>query len=279
MSNYFEYFPTLVYANTAAINVIAKVKFEESVARRSALFYEYQVEEGERADQIADHYYEDPSYDWVVYLSNGIIDPLNEWYKTENEMSDFLSLKYGSVTNAKQQTAYYQVSYMFDDSVISPAAYDSLSTGQKQYWAPILGYNDTVINYQRKVMDTIAETNRVIALNGSFGSIPVGSVIKQSGSVNGTVGYANSSNVVLKHVNGEWATSTPVYYSSTGGVANATITSVTNINQSIPSDEFAYWAPVSLYDYESELNERRKHIRLMNSAYLELIERDMRDLL
>lgn len=279
MSNYFEYFPTLLYANTAAINVIAKVRFEESVARRAALFYEYQIEEGERADQIADHYYEDPTYDWVVYLSNGIVDPLNEWYKTENEMSDFISLKYGSLLNAKQQTAYYQVSYMFDDSVISPAAFDSLSAGQKQYWSPILGYNDTVINYQRKVMDTIAETNRVIALNGSFGDIPVNTVIKQSGTVNGTVGYANSTSVVLKHVNGEWAASIPVYFSETNSVANATVTSTTSINQSIPSDEFAYWTPVSFYDYESELNERRKHIRLMNSSYLDLVERDMKDLL
>lgn len=279
MSNYFEYFPTLLYANTAAINVIAKVRFEESVARRSALFYEYQIEEGERADQIAEQYYEDATYDWVVYLSNGIIDPLNEWYKTENQMSDLISLKYGSILNAKQQTAYYQVSYMFDDSVISPAVFASLSSGQKQYWSPILGYNETVINYERKVMDTIAETNRVISLNGSFGDIPAGSVIKQSGTINGTVGFANNTSVVLKHVNGSWATSTPVYFSLTNAVANATITSVTNINQSIPSDEFAYWTPVSLYDYESELNERRKHIKLMNSAYLDLIERDMRDLL
>lgn len=279
MSSYFSYFPSLLYANTAAVNIIAKVQFDASVLKRSVSFYPYTIINGQRADSIAEQYYGDPSYDWLIYLSNNIIDPINEWPKSENEFNDFLTLKYGSVANTQQQTAYYQVSYSFDERVIGVSTYNALAAGQKKYWMPIINSNDVVINYQRKPIDTVVETNQVVQLIGTFGSIPTSTVIKQSSSVIGTVSFANSSTIVLKHITGTWATATPVYFVATGSVANATITASSIVHQTIPLDEIAYWSAVSIYESEANLNESRKHIRLLNSAYVDVVERDMKDLL
>lgn len=279
MSSYFSYFPSLLYANTAAVNIIAKVQFDASVLKRAVSFYPYTVVNNQRADSIAEQYYGDPSYDWLIYLSNDIMDPLNEWPKSENEFSDFLTLKHGSVANTQQQTAYYQVSYSFDDRVIGTNVYNALSAGQKKYWAPIVNSNDVVINYQRKTIDTVVETNQIVQLTGTFSDIGTATVIKQSSSVMGTVSFANSSTVMLKHVTGTWATSTPVYFVATGAQANATITASSIVHQTIPLDEIPYWAAVSVYDSEVMLNESRKHIRLLNSAYVDVVERDMKDLL
>ena len=279
MSSYFSYFPSLLYANTAAVNIIAKVQFDTSVLKRSVSFYPYTIINGQRADSIAEQYYGDPSYDWLVYLSNNIIDPINEWPKSENEFEDFLTLKYGSVANTQQQTAYYQVSYSFDDRVIGVSMYNALSAGQKKYWMPIINNNDVVINYQRKPIDTVVETNQVVQLTGTFGSIPTSTVIKQSNTVVGTVSFANSSAVMLKHVTGTWANATPVYFVATGALANATITASSVVHQTIPLDEITYWSAVSIYESESNLNESRKHVRLLNSAYVDVVERDMKDLL
>ena len=72
---------------------------------------------------------------------------------------------------------------------------------------------------------------------------------------------------------------TPVYFLATGSLANSTITASSIINQTIPIDEITYWSAVSVYESESTLNESRKHIRLLNSAYVDIVERDMKDLL
>ena len=279
MSGYFSFFPSMLYANTAASNLIAKVKFDAAVFNRSATYYPYTVVNNERADQIAESYYGDASFDWIIYLGNNIIDPTNEWPKSENNFNDFLTLKYGSVANTIQQTLFYQVSYDLDDRVISTSTYAALSAGQKKYCAPILNNQNQVINYQRKQIDTIVETNQVVMLTGTFGGISLSDVIKQSNTVYGTVAFANSSTVMLKHVAGTWANATPVYFKSSGALANASITANSIVDQTIPLDEITYWSPVSVYENESLINENRKHIRLLNSSYVNFVERDMKDLL
>ena len=279
MSGYFSFFPSMLYANTAASNLIAKVKFDAAVFNRSDTYYPYTVVNNERADQIAESYYGDASFDWIIYLGNNIIDPANEWPKSENNFNDFLTLKYGSVANTIQQTLFYQVSYDLDDRVISTSTYAALSAGQKKYWSPILNNQNQVINYQRKQIDTIVETNQVVMLTGTFGGISLSDVIKQSNTVYGTVAFANSSTVMLKHVAGTWANATAVYFKSSGALANASITANSIVDQTIPLDEITYWSPVSVYENESLINENRKHIRLLNSSYVNFVERDMKDLL
>lgn len=279
MSGYFSFFPSLMYANTASTNLIAKVKFDETVLKRSATFYPYTVVNNERADRIADSYYGDPSYDWLIYLSNNIIDPQNEWPKSENEFNDYLNLKYGSISNTQIQTAFYRVNYDTDESVISTAVYAALSAGQKKYWVPIVNTSGQTISYQRKPLDTVVETNQVVMLTGTFSGLAASDVIKQSSSVQGTVSFANDTVTMLKHVTGTWATSTSVYYVLTGASANATITSSSIVNQSIPLDEITYWSAVSVYQSEADVNESRKHLRLLSSAFVDVVERDMKDLL
>lgn len=279
MSGYFSFFPSLLYANTAASNLIAKVKFDEAVFKRAATYYPYTIVNNERADQIAESYYGDASYDWIIYLGNNIIDPLNEWPKSEDQFNEFIALKYGSVANTIQQTAFYQIKYDLDDRVLSTSVYNALAAGQKKYWSPILNNREETINYQRKPLDMVVDTNQIVMLTGTFSGISLSDIIDQSSSVYGTVGFANSSTIMLRHVAGTWANATPVYFKSTGALANATITSTSVVNQTIPLDEITYWSPVSVYENESLINENRKHIKLLNSAYVNFVERDMKDLL
>lgn len=279
MSGFFNFFPSLLYANTAATNIIAKIQFDAAVLKRAVSFYPYTITDDERADQVAENYYGDSSYDWLVYLSNNIIDPHNEWPKTENAMVDFLTAKYGSIANTQQQIAYYQVGYIYDDRVIGTNVYAALPGNQKKYWVPNINTREEVISYQRKPMDTVVETNQIVMLTGQFGGLTVTDVIKQTNDVVGTVSFANSSTVMIKNISGTWSNNTTTYFRQTGAVANATITSTAIVNQSIPIDELDYWYPVTIYESETAINENRKHIRLLNSSYVDIVERDMKDLM
>lgn len=279
MSHYFSFFPTLLYGNTAVTNIIAKVQFDKSVTENLATFYPYTIREGERADQIAQHYYDDPRYDWVIYLSNNITDPYYEWPMSESTLSGFIKEKYGSVANAAIQTMFYRVNHEFDETLLTTAQYAALVGPQKQYWAPITGYQDQVVSYQRKPIDLIAETNKVQALVGTFGEFTPGDTIKQSASIKATVATANATQLTIKNITGTWANATPVYYAVSNQQANATIVSVDTIYQPISDVENVYWSAVSAYDYEAELNESRKHIQVLNRVYIDAIESDMRKLL
>ena len=280
MSGFFNYFPSLFYSNTAVTNIIAKVRFDQSVSKNLAVFYPYVVEEGERPDQIAQHYYDNPSYDWIVYLSNNITDPYHEWPLTQAAFDDYIKAKYGSTANAQAQIAYYTVNYENDDSVISTAAYDALAGVQKQYWVPITGYSNTILNYERKALDQVVETNKVVSLTGSFTSSFVeNDIIKQAGGVMGTVGFANSTNIVIKHTTGTWQAGQTVYIGLSNTAANATVTAVNTIYQPISSEELSYWMPAYQYDVEFANNEQKKHIKLLSNIYLNKIEADMKDVL
>ena len=279
MSGFFNYFPSLFYSNTAASNIIAKVRFDQSVVKNLGVFYPYTVEEGERPDQIAQHYYDDASYDWVVYLSNNIIDPYHEWPLTQVVFNDYITQKYGSIANAQAQVAYFTVNYENDDNVISTAAYEALAGSQKQYWAPITGYGNTVLNYERKVLDEVVETNKVVSLTGAFGTFAENDIIKQANGVMGTIGFANSTNIVIKHVFGTWQPSQTVYVGLSNTVANATISAVSTVYQPISSEELSYWMPVYQYDVEHASNEQKKHIKLLSNIYINKIEADMKDVL
>lgn len=280
MAAYFTHFPTMLYGNTAVTNLIAKVKFDESVTKNLATFYPYTIKEGERADQIAQSYYEDASYDWIIYLGNDIADPYHDWPKSDNVFKEYIVAKYGTVANSQLQTVFWRVNYESDDSVITTAVYAALAAGQKQYWAPILGYDDKVVSYQRKPLDIASETNKVVTLEGTFQALTENTIIKQSSSVMGTVTFANTTTVTIKNVSGTWATgSNNVLFAGNNAPVTATITSSAVTHTSIPSAETTYWSPVSAFEYEQELNEQRKHIRILNKAYIDIIERDMRGLL
>ena len=279
MAAYFKYFPNLLHSNTVATNIITRVRFEESVRKNLVNFFPHVVEEGQRPDQIAEGYYGDASYDWVVYLTNNIVDPYHQWPKPQQVFDEFITTKYGSAEIAQQQTAFYRVNYSNDERVISPAAYAALSAIQKQYWSPILSQNNRVINYERKELEDVVETNKVVSLTGTFGSLSEGALIKQSSSIKGTVSFANSTNVIIKHVSGTWVTNTPVTTVLTNTSVTANITSVSTIASSFETDELSYWSPVSMFDVEFETNEAQRHIQLVLPSYIDAIEKDMRGLL
>jgi hypothetical protein len=194
-------------------------------------------------------------------------------------MQLFLNKKYGSEANAQIGIAYYENNWATDESVISTAAYAALATNVKKYWNPILDVNNKIKNYERKVNDGVSETNQIISLSGAFSGLKEGDVIKQSASVMGTVNFANTSSVLIKHVSGTWANNTSVYKALSNTVVNASITSVSTVIQNIPINEIPYWNAVTYYDVEHNLNEARKIIRLISPSYINQVERDMKRLL
>jgi len=108
---------------TLVSNITIRFKIAEVLRLKSAVLYNYTVKDGDKPDVIADRYYEDATLDWVLFLTNNIIDPHWEWPLDQNSLDRYITKKYGSREKAMQTNHAYEKilrphSVLFDGTVI-----------------------------------------------------------------------------------------------------------------------------------------------------------------
>ena len=270
------------YGNNVVNNILTKISLNKVANESASVFYPYVIKEGERPDIIAADYYGDPRYAWLILLTNKVVDPIYDWPLSQRQFEKFIIKKYSSIEYAQQKIFYWRNNWYLDDSLITVSAYEALSPALRKYWDPVLGRSSNSVNYRRKQSDSTAETNVTseIEVDDSTG-FQVGEVIRQftGSSVTGlaVIKGINDNTLVVQNVIGTIDTSDTVigYLSQTV----ATVSAYTVISQDIPLDEVPYWTYVTSYDYEEDLNESKKHIRLIDRAYLNVIEKQLDNIL
>ena len=106
MSNYFSYLPDVFVRTSSyrtgnndpyvqAKNLFRRIKIRDDISDIILGFEKYIIQHNERPDQIADRVYGNVEYDWVVLLTNNIINVYDEWPMTEQEMYSYMVRKYG----------------------------------------------------------------------------------------------------------------------------------------------------------------------------------------
>lgn len=286
--NYFNKLGIITYDDQLVNNIISSVRFKDIVLKTQAAFYPYTIKEGERADIIAANYYDDARYTWLVYLSNKIMDPYYEWPLSQYDLEKYLIKKYGTVAEAADKVAFYKVNWESDDSLLTPSGYAALSTDLKKYWAPVVGVQGTVVNYERKELDWVVETNQVVSVTvSSVDDYQLEEKVTQktSGTTTGTgtIKAIDTTNkrLTLFHITGSFAATAGSVGNVIGAKSNATRTAsaVTVVKNSIPTAEVSYWVEVNQYTYEDDLNEAKKHIKLIDKSLVNEIEDQMISLL
>ena len=105
MSQYFRKLPNLNYpsllktreSNTDFIqtkNLFRRVKVREDLFANFMQFDKYKVVGDERPDNVAQKVYDNDDLDWIVLISNNIVDLNNEWSLTQSQLNEFLNDKY-----------------------------------------------------------------------------------------------------------------------------------------------------------------------------------------
>lgn len=100
---YFSKFPLVKYPIkdgnafrfAYARNLLRRVVLSDGLKSSDSAFIEYDIKDGERPEHIAEKLYGDVSFHWLVLLTNDIIDPYHDWYKSDAAMQDFIQKKYG----------------------------------------------------------------------------------------------------------------------------------------------------------------------------------------
>jgi len=100
---YFSKFPVMQYPtglNTGSLkfvyvrNLLRRISLTETAKNESSVFLSYDVKDGEKPEHIAERVYGSADMHWIILLCNEIIDPYNDWYKSQNALEQYTSKKY-----------------------------------------------------------------------------------------------------------------------------------------------------------------------------------------
>ena len=118
MSNYFSKIPNFDYVSrlpNAKIsdyiqvkNFFKRVKLRPDIFQELAFFERYAIENDDRPDNVAFKVYEDSRLDWVVLLSNNIINIQTEWPLPQRDFDRYLLDKYGDYDTLYNGIHHYE---------------------------------------------------------------------------------------------------------------------------------------------------------------------------
>tara|TARA_R100000005_G_C4964609_1_gene179917 strand:- start:9 stop:671 length:663 start_codon:yes stop_codon:yes gene_type:complete len=84
-------------------NIFKRAKLRSDIDIATTAFDFRVIKEGQRPDTLAQDLYNDPELDWVILITNNIINVRNEWPLSNRDLHNYMLEKYGS------EEALYQV--------------------------------------------------------------------------------------------------------------------------------------------------------------------------
>lgn len=123
-SFYFEDFPKVSYDIKKngkienVTNIMLRYKFNAVIKNFVSPYYDYTIEDGDRADIVAFNAYDDYTLDWLIYMVNDIIDPNFDWPLSQRTLQTYISEKYGSIATS-QATIHEYRKILNQQSVLS----------------------------------------------------------------------------------------------------------------------------------------------------------------
>jgi hypothetical protein len=290
MAKFFDKFPVITYNGSPARNIFSRARFSEQTKNNPVNFVPHRLESSVlRPDVIAEKYYDSPYYDWLYYFSNEIVDPYYDVALTDELLSKKIIAKYGSISYARDLILFYRNNWVGANK-ITEAQYYLLPVAQRKYYTSAVDYFNNITGYERKKVDWVVSTNKVVNLTVD------------------TVDFAEIDDIYLQYEEGNTtpvATAQLAAYSSDTltmsfkNVTGAFVTSNNNvivskyrntefeytastINQTvlnITENEAQYWSAISAYDYETEENQKKKEIVLLRKSQKNKAEEQLTELL
>ncbi len=285
---YFRKFKTVRYNGRDVVNITERAAILDSVSANPYVWYPYDIVADERPDQFANRYYGDPFLSWLVYLSNGIIDPYYGWVLTDTEFQEFIRKKYGSIEEADRLIVHLRNNWYTDHDGISVSRHAALDVQELKYWEPV--YSGTrITSYSRKREDWVLNTNRIVRYDlantaGTFARDQKVTInIDATHSGNAQVIVANSTSMSAQHVEGTYLANSTVVVSANSVLStptgNAHVTNTHLLAENIGIVEEKYWDRIKAFDLEFEKNSQNRSIRVLDKQYAPQVVFELKKLL
>ena len=77
-------------------NITLRAVINDKIKQNYALYDEYDIKDGETPEILADKFYNNSNYHWIILHMNEIHDPRFEWPLSVNNLLEYTKAKYGA---------------------------------------------------------------------------------------------------------------------------------------------------------------------------------------
>jgi hypothetical protein len=243
-SVFFDQFPKLKYdinhgqypTYDTVTDIFFRIGMIKTALNNISSYYVYEVQDGETPDILAAKIYEDSSAGWMIIYANEIFDPQWDWPLDYKSFNKYITKKYGSIEASKTGIHHY-------DKVITRTVGDYTTTTRFE------------IDKEKKTLNSMdVPYNYFIPYAESLGSEVDSTTITidttlYTVDIDFDYSYRSGSIPITQDVR-------------TYNIDGTTVTEVIK------------GEPISFYDYENDLNEKKRLIKVIKKDYYIAVMRD-----
>jgi hypothetical protein len=270
MASFFSKFPKLLYKRSIVTDILTRVAVRQNYKDKTELFYTYNLQQGDTPEIVAFKYYGDVEKHWLVLFANELIDPVFDFPLSDSAFNTYLDEKYKG--NYLDTSVYNNNTgnYELVSLQVSGSEYASATENPLPF------------------LYKITTTTKVTQLNSAS---QVDDINYEVGKENITVTYVGRDIVTGLQLGAP--TSITVNYVP-GQLTPADLFPMTTLNPVpllsepiiksfiLDNTEIQYKQvaeTVTIYEYEQQLNEKKREIKLIKKEYAAQFEQELKSLL
>ena len=297
---YFANFPKIVYdfdlSNGTDYRVITditkNVRFRKNILENITLYDYYDIADGETPEIISEKVYGTPYYHWVIMLANQRYDYINDFPLSQLELDTYLTSKYSYQVNSTQTiapgqsyttiTSGNQIAFGASNNTVgttwNATIGGTLSTGLVKcntYVDQRYHIHDYKVDgFIKEGINTIVFRDSVID-GGGIGMLVPGKVLVSM--INGYEARVDTITVNSNNINITIEASLRVGKFMPGETVKVRNedTYVEVVSSTIPAN----YTTTSNYEYEFNLNESKRRIKIIDPILIEQIIKEFKDIL
>jgi hypothetical protein len=226
-------------------NIFFRVKFIQETINNVSSYFLAELEDGDTPEIIAEKVYGDSGAHWIITMANQIVDPQWDWPLDEDAFRKYLVEKYGSVEYAQTNNHHYEMVVtrtLKPDMVISEARY-SVNSNKLTRNMPQAPYN----YYFPFILTIVFCDSTDITIDSTMYTVDNGYEAQE--------GYGLQP--------GSLATT---QFYNTYDIDGKTVVEVIK------------GEPVTYYDYENQINESKRVIKIIKKDYYSQILKELETL-
>ena len=180
---YFDYLPNVyvgegvkddeAYKYRLVKNIFRRIQVRERLEKYTTYFERVNVPEGATPSSIADELFGDPLLDWVILITNNIVDVYDQWPRTETDLLKYVNETYedpDAVHHYETKEALYNNKTFIKEGIEVNSTWrtvlpDGTTLGEEQSIYPVSNYEHEQFLNEKKRLITIPTTdlaNRMI---------------------------------------------------------------------------------------------------------------------
>lgn len=313
MASYFRQVPNFAYVSRnpgehqisnyiPVKNLFKRGKLRDDIFGNLNFFEKYSIIGDERPDSVAYKFYNDSTLDWVVLLSNNILNIQSEWPLTQESFDKVMLNRYGSYENLYSGIHHYETSEIKNSlgATVLPAGIKLENSWRTN--GNFIEVINTKINQIFAGSAGVPSTTVTVTMNNGIAGLEVGSQV-----------YIN--NISEKIYNGRFIVTSVLLINNVAvsftyelpevpDVANPVVSTsgkeevIFTVKESVGGGNahyYEYWDPglgysvlvssssfvneITNYQYELQLEEAKRNIYVLKPRYLNIVFNDMDDLM